>query len=195
MKLKKEIIVACCVIIACLGIVLTGCGNGSGDTDAESNTEKYVEDSGDADVENNTEKYVEDSGDADAENNTEKYVEDSGDTDAENNTEKYVEDSGDTDAESPYVGTWVSKVAECGGIESDVEEIMGAFEITFNADGTYSWLQQGDTSNGKWELSEEGVKIIEKSGVKFSLTNKDEKLIMDIPIGDISVIYYFEKKQ
>ena len=54
MKLKKEIIVACCVIIACLGIVLTGCGNGSGDTDAESNTEKYVEDSGDADVENNT---------------------------------------------------------------------------------------------------------------------------------------------
>ena len=93
------------------------------------------------------------------------------------------------------MGTWVSKVAECGGIESDVEEIMGAFEITFNADGTYSWLQQGDTSNGKWELSEEGVKIIEKSGVEFSLTNKDEKLIMDIPIGDISVIYYFEKKQ
>lgn len=39
MKLKKTVIVACCVIIAALGITLTGCGSSS-DTNAESNGNK-----------------------------------------------------------------------------------------------------------------------------------------------------------
>ena len=40
MKLKKTVIVACCVIIAALGITLTGCGNSSSDTNAESSGNK-----------------------------------------------------------------------------------------------------------------------------------------------------------
>ena len=37
MKLKKPIILACCVIIASMGITLTGCGNNSSDKDTANN--------------------------------------------------------------------------------------------------------------------------------------------------------------
>lgn len=43
MKLKRTIILACCVIIASMGIVLTGCSNSSSDKDAESSSEKYAD--------------------------------------------------------------------------------------------------------------------------------------------------------
>ena len=80
MKLRRTIIVACCVIIATMGIALTGCG-GSDD--------KY--------------------------------------------------------ADSPYVGTWAAKTAEYSGVEVDVAEVIGAFEITLNADGSASMLEEGET--------------------------------------------------
>ena len=42
MKLKKSISLLCCVIIASMGIILTGCGNSSSDKDVES-SEKYAD--------------------------------------------------------------------------------------------------------------------------------------------------------
>ena len=179
MKMKKTIIVLCCVIIAAMGIVLTGCGNGSGDKNAESNTEKYVESNSDKSMGSNSDK--------DTESNTEKNT--------ENNVVKSTESNSVKDAENLYVGTWESKIAEYDGNEYDVKEIIGVYEVTFNADGTYSLLQEGYTTSGKWEPVEEGVKVIEKSGYEYCLTYKDEKLIMDIVIGEISVTYYFEKKK
>ena len=58
MKMKKTIIVTCCVLIASFGIVLTGCGNGSDDKKAESNTEKYVENTTESNTEESTENNV-----------------------------------------------------------------------------------------------------------------------------------------
>ena len=43
MKMKKTIIVLCCVIIASIGIVLTGCGSSGSDKDAESSSDKYAD--------------------------------------------------------------------------------------------------------------------------------------------------------
>ena len=63
MKLKKSIImVVCCVIIASMGIALTGCGNSSNKDagnssgmNVESSTETNAESSTDTNVESNTE--------------------------------------------------------------------------------------------------------------------------------------------
>ena len=43
MKMKKTIIVLCCVIIASIGIVLTGCGSSGSDKNAESSSDKYAD--------------------------------------------------------------------------------------------------------------------------------------------------------
>ena len=55
MKLKKIINVVCCVIIASIGITMTGCGNSS-DKDAGNNTDTNIERSSDTNVESNTDK-------------------------------------------------------------------------------------------------------------------------------------------
>lgn len=123
MKLRRTIIVACCVIIATMGIALTGCG-GSDD--------KY--------------------------------------------------------ADSPYVGTWAAKTAEYSGMEMDVNEIIGAFEITLNADGSASMLEEGDTIDCGWEPTENGVKMSDSSVVEF--TYEDGKLVTE----ESGVTFYFEKK-
>ncbi len=123
MKLRRTIIVACCVIIATMGIALTGCG-GSDD--------KY--------------------------------------------------------ADSPYVGTWAAKTAEYSGVEVDVNEVIGAFEITLNADGSASMLEEGETIDCGWEPTENGVKMSDSSVVEF--TYEDGKLVTEVS----GVTIYFEKK-
>ena len=123
MKLRRTIIVACCVIIASLGIALTGCGGG----------DKY--------------------------------------------------------ADSPYVGTWVAKTAEYSGVEVDVAEIIGAFEITLNADGSASMLEEGETLECDWEPTENGLKMTDSTQVDF--TYEDGKLVTEMS----GVTFYFEKKE
>ena len=124
MKLRRTIIVACCVIIATMGIALTGCG-GSDD--------KY--------------------------------------------------------ADSPYVGTWAAKTAEYSGMEMDVNEIIGAFEITLNADGSASMLEEGDTIDCGWEPTDSGVTM--KDSTQVDLTYEDGKLVTEMS----GVTFYFEKKE
>lgn len=123
MKLRRTIIVACCVIIASLGIALTGCGGG----------DKY--------------------------------------------------------ADSPYVGTWVANVAEYAGVEMDVAEIIGAFEITLNADGSASMLEEGETLECDWEPTDSGVTM--KDSTQVDLTYEDGKLVTEMS----GVTFYFEKKE
>lgn len=123
MKLRRTIIVACCVIIASLGIALTGCGGG----------DKY--------------------------------------------------------ADSPYVGTWVAKTAEYSGVEVDVAEIIGAFEITLNADGSASMLEEGETLECDWEPTDSGVTM--KDSTQVDLTYEDGKLVTEMS----GVTFYFEKKE
>lgn len=125
MKLRRTIIVACCVIIASLGIALTGCGGG-----------------------------------------------DEG---------KY--------ADSPYVGTWVANVAEYAGVEVDVADIIGAFEITLNADGSASMLEEGETLECDWEPTDSGVTM--KDSTQVDLTYEDGKLVTEMS----GVTFYFEKKE
>ena len=43
MKMKKSISLLCCVIIASMGIILTGCGNSSNNKDSENSDEKYAD--------------------------------------------------------------------------------------------------------------------------------------------------------
>ena len=124
MKLRRTIIVACCVIIATMGIALTGFG---------CSDDKY--------------------------------------------------------ADSPYVGTWAAKTAEYSGVEVDVAEVIGAFEITLNADGSASMLEEGETLECDWEPTENGLKMTDSTQVDF--TYEDGKLVTEMS----GVTFYFEKKE
>ena len=156
MKLKKlTIMVACCAIIASMGIALTGCGNSS---------------------------------DKDAGNSSGMNVESSTETNAESSTE--------TNDEDRYLGTWAATVMESDeGDVYDVEESIGAYEFTFNADNTFSGSINGDVSDGTWELTEDGVKIMEPNGVSAEFTYKDGELLWKIDMADVKVTCHFVKKQ
>lgn len=164
MKLKKTIILACCVIIAALGITLTGCSNSSSDKDAGNSTDVNVESSTDTNIESSV------------------------DTNVESNT--------DTNDENRYLGTWAATVMESDeGDVYDVEESIGTYEFTFNADNTFSGGINGDVSDGTWELTEDGVKIMEPNGVSDDFTYKDGELLWKIEMADVKVTIHFVKKQ
>lgn len=148
MKLKKLIImVVCCVIIASMGIALTGCGNSS-------------------------------------------------DKDAGNSSGMNVESSTDTNDKNRYLGTWAATVMESDeGDVYDVEESIGAYEFTFNADNTFSGSINGDVSDGTWEPTEDGVKIMEPNGVSAEFIYKDGELLWKIDMADVKVTCHFVKKQ
>lgn len=155
MKLKKIINVVCCVIIASIGITMTGCGNSS---------------------------------DKDAGNNTDTNIERSSDTNVESNTDK--------NDKNRYLGTWAATVMESDeGDVYDVEESIGAYEFTFNADNTLSGSINGDVYDGTWELTEDGVKTIEPNGVSVEFTYKDGELLWKIDMADVKVTVHFVKKQ
>lgn len=59
MKMKKTLLMACFVIIASLGITLTGCSNSSSDKNVESTSDKDTESTSDKDAENSSDKYAE----------------------------------------------------------------------------------------------------------------------------------------
>ena len=172
MKLKKLIImVVCCVIIASMGIALTGCS-----------------DSSDKDAGNSNGMNVESSTDTNAESGT--------DTNAESGTDTNVESNTETNDENRYLGTWAATVMESDeGDVYDVEESIGAYEFTFNADNTFSGSINGDVSDGTWELTEDGVKIMEPNGVSAEFIYKDGELLWKIDMADVKVTCHFVKKQ
>lgn len=164
MKLKKPIILACCVIIAALGITLTGCSNSGSDKVAESSSDMSTESGSD--------------------------------TTAESGTDMNAESDTDTNVENPYVGTWAATVIESSeGDVYDAKESIGVYEITLNADNTFSGLANDDVFDGNWERTEYGAKIMEPNGVSDNYTYKDGELIWEIVIGDIKATVHFVKKQ
>ena len=137
MKMKKTIILICCIIIASMGIALTGCGSSSSEEDVESSGDKY--------------------------------------------------------ADSSYVGTWEATVSEYEGAEYDAEEVIGATEFVFNADGTGKFIGDGLSADIEWEPTEDGLKFTDSDGEAY-FTYKDGKLLLDVEMetgGFITV--YFEK--
>ena len=89
MKLKKLFTMAYCVIIAAMGITLTGCSFNIGDVHDETSSVVNEESSSDTDYESSTDKDSESSSDKDSESSS----------DNENST--------DTNSESSNGGTWV----------------------------------------------------------------------------------------
>ena len=156
MKLKKSTILVCCVIIAALGITLTGCGNSSSDKDA---------------------------------GNSSVNVESSTDTNTESST--------DINDENRYLGTWKATVMESDeGEVYDYEEQLGVYEITLNADHTSTGKANDETfDGGTWELTEDGVKMMDPNGVAVDFVYKDGELIWDLEMGDVKVKTHFVKKQ
>lgn len=156
MKLKKSTILVCCVIIAALGITLTGCGNSSSDKDA---------------------------------GNSSMNVESSTDTNTESST--------DINDENRYLGTWKATVMESDeGEVYDYEEQLGVYEITLNADHTSTGKANDETfDGGTWELTEDGVKMMDPNGVAVDFVYKDGELIWDLEMGDVKVKTHFVKKQ
>ena len=73
-------------------------------------------------------------------------------------------------------------------IQVDVAEVIGAFEITLNADGSASMLEEGDTLSCDWEPTENGLKMTDSTQVDF--TYEDGKLVTEMS----GVTFYFEKK-
>lgn len=139
MKMKKSISLLCCVIIASMGIILTGCGSSSNNKDSENSGEKY--------------------------------------------------------ADSPYVGTWVAKVAEYEGNKYDAEEAIGGATLMIDADGTAIYLGGGTRIDDKWEPTEDGLKLWkEGENEQTFFIYKDDMLIVDVETEGELMTLYFERE-
>lgn len=98
---------------------------------------------------------------------------------------------GDADkyADSPYVGMWKGTTAEYSGIEMNVEEILGTFDITFNADGTCEATVGEETESGDWEPTDTGL-LMKDSTDELAFTDQDGKLVVEYE----GVNIFFEKQ-
>ena len=166
MKFKKTIIVTCFVIIASLGLSLTGCSNSSND------------------------KTTENTSDTDAKNTSNTDAENTSDTDAKNTSDTDAKNTSDTDAENPYIGTWVATVVEREGIEYDAADANASSVFTINADGTGTF----DAGDIKWEIAEDRLIITDSVG-DYYFTYKDGKVLWELPIDQEVATIYFEKKK
>ena len=139
MKMKKTIILICCIIIASMGIALTGCGSSSSEEDVESSGDKY--------------------------------------------------------ADSSYVGTWEATVSEYEGAEYDAEEVIGATEFVFNADGTGKFIGDGLSADIEWEPTEDGLKLWkEGEDIVEYFVYKDGNLVLELELEAVHATAYFDKE-
>ena len=198
MKLKKTIILVCCVMIAALGITLTGCGNNSSDTVADSSS-MIVESSTDVSAEGSADVRAE-SPDVSAESpdvsaESPDVSAESPDVSAE--SPDVSAESPDVSAENPYVGTWEGTIVESSeGEVVDVAEALGAYEITFHADNTFSGvIDQKASGEGTWELTENGLRMMESNGVTSDFIYQDGELLWVIEMLDVKATVHFVKKQ
>ena len=170
MKFKKTIIVTCFVIIASLGLSLTGCSNSSNDKTTENTSNTDAENTSDTDAKNTS------------------------DTDAKNTSDTDAKNTSDTDAENPYIGTWVATVVEREGIEYDAAEANASFVLTLDADGTGTFDPGNGGGDIKWELAEDRLKITDSVG-DYYFTYKNGKVLWELPIDQEVATIYFEKKK
>ena len=115
----------------------------------------------------------------------------------ETKTETKDEPKTETKDKNLYNGTWKATVMESSeGDVYDYEENLGVYEITLNADYTSTGKTNDETfDGGTWELTEDGVKIMESNGVAVDFIYKDGELIWDLEMGDVKAKTHFVKKQ
>ena len=115
----------------------------------------------------------------------------------ETKTETKDEPKTETNDADLYIGTWKASIVESAeGDVYDYEENLGVYEITLNADYTYIGRTNDETfDGGTWELTEDGVKIMESNGVAVDFIYKDGELIWDLEMGDVKAKTHFVKKQ
>lgn len=115
----------------------------------------------------------------------------------ESSTDTNTESSTDINDENRYLGTWKATVMESDeGEVYDYEEQLGVYEITLNADHTSTGKANDETfDGGTWELTEDGVKMMDPNGVAVDFVYKDGELIWDLEMGDVKVKTHFVKKQ
>ena len=191
MKFKKTIILACCVIIAALGITLTGC---------EFEDREYARSSNDANAEGSNDTNAEGGNDTNAEGSNDTNAESSSDTNAESSSDTNAESSSDIDLndENLYLGTWKATITEeADGSIYDYEKNGPAMEITFYADHTFSTRVNEDEVdvNSTWEFTEGGVKVFRDGFEPGFCTYKDGELLwaMETELGKSTT--HFVKKQ
>ena len=259
MKMKKSISLLCCVIIASMGIILTGCGNSSNNKDSENSGEKYadspyvgtweakvaeyegvkydaeeaiggaslmIEEDGTAIYfgggtriddkweptedglklwkEGETEDdpsifvYKDDMLIVDVETEGELMTlyferEDDSDKDTESSSDKDTENSGEKYADSPYVGTWELTAADFNGEKiDDVKEYLGDTYMILDADGTFTYMSDGEEGYSEWKPTEDGMMFWDETG-EYSFVYKEEMLVVDVEAEDGVVTEYFKK--
>lgn len=166
MKIKKTILLLCCVIIASLGIVLTGCGSSNDEGSSDVSTEI--------------------SGDVSAESSSDASAESGSDASAESGSEK--------NDDGVYVGTWAATVVDYEGDEYSADEFIGPTKFVFNADGTGDFIGDGMSTEIQWEPTEDGVKFSDFGGEEY-LTYKDGKLLLDVNLESGGFITVYLEKQ
>lgn len=174
MKFKKAIILACCVIIAALGITLTGC---------ELKSDEYDESSNDANVKS--------SNDANSEGSDDTNDESSNDTNDENDSDIDLND------EKLYLGTWKATITEeSDGSVYDYEKDGPVTEMTLNADHKFSTRVNDDVYDdaGKWEFTKGGVKIMRNGFDPVIYTYKDGELLCVLKTENGKSTTHFVKK-
>ena len=90
---------------------------------------------------------------------------------------------------SKYLGKWNAVSAEMSGMEFAVSDFMDEFSFVFKEDGTCEAHIDDEVEKGKWEETENGVKIKDSTDT-MDLTDKDGDLYIDYE----GVSFRFEKE-
>ena len=167
MKFKKTIILACCVIIAALGITLTGC---------EFEDREYPRSSNDANAEGSI--------DANAESSSDTNAESSSDIDL-NDENLYL---------GTWKATITE---EADGSVYDYEKDGPTTEMTLYADHKFSTRVNKDEvdDNSTWEFTEGGVKLLRDGFEQGFCTYKDGELLWVMETENGKSTTHFVKKQ
>lgn len=91
---------------------------------------------------------------------------------------------------SKYVGTWEAVKYEAYGMELTPDEI-GESTMEFKSGGTVKLEFMGDAGSGKWEETDDGVKISD-SDVEYELVADDDGYL---ELEESGVTMYFEKAE
>ncbi|MGI6020897.1 MAG: hypothetical protein ACOX71_05420 [Lachnospiraceae bacterium] len=88
---------------------------------------------------------------------------------------------------SEYLGTWSAASCEYDGIELDVAEIVGTFDLELKADGSCTITTGDESADGKWTEVDDGVIIDDDDEMHF--ISKDGQLFLDYD----GVMIYFSR--
>jgi len=83
-------------------------------------------------------------------------------------------------ADSPYVGEWAAGTCSYMGMEFDTADIIdGGFSILLDAGGKATAVISGESSSGKWEPTEDGIRLYGLGDEMFFSAGDDGTLVLD----------------